>query len=218
MLASPTPTSNGRSPGHAHSPSSASLLSTTSAGGGSVGGINAGRSPLATARVIGSPSELGDSFRFAKPEAVEASTRNKFKWGKGKSETTKTMATPTIPTAKSPTVARQGSIDQNSRQHGFQPVSILRPVRCDYCGDKMWGLNEVRCGREFYSFSALALVPSTDNRSSISIVCGSYAHAKCAGYLQGGCQASGSTAPSNQDDTLNFTPSGPPIFGGDLVS
>ncbi|GAA5939549.1 uncharacterized protein JCM15063_006212 [Sporobolomyces koalae] len=199
LLSSPNPVAvNGRPTiGHAHSPSGSSLLSTLTAGSGA--GNSAGRSPLATARVIGSPSELGDSFRFAKPEAVEASSRNKFKWGKGKSssssssnhhqDSTKSMPPPPVPIAKSPTLGRQGSVEQ---KHNFQPVSILRPVRCDYCGDKMWGLNEVRCGH-----------------------CGSYAHAKCSGYLQGGCGSSG--PPSNQDDTLNFTPSGPPIFGGDLI-
>ncbi|GAA5998552.1 hypothetical protein JCM5350_002921 [Sporobolomyces pararoseus] len=228
LLSSPTPTTtslnltNGRSGGgggHAHTPSSSSLLSnftTTSAGGG-----NAGRSPLATARVIGSPSELSESFRFAKPEQVETSSAtrsNKFKWGKGKSNAESSSTTsskssstnnnnsmppPPVPVSKSPTLNRQGgSLDQ---KHAFQPVSILRPVRCDYCGDKMWGLNEVRCG-----------------------LCGSYAHAKCSGYLQGGCGAgshhhhhqnnsSNSNSTTGQDDTLTLIPSGPPIFGADLI-
>ncbi|GAA6006236.1 hypothetical protein JCM11491_002080 [Sporobolomyces phaffii] len=196
LLSSSAATSANGRPGHAHSPSSSSLLSnfTSTSGGG--GGANAGRSPLATARVIGSPAELNDSFRFAKPEAVEASTRNKFKWGKGKSssgtnEATKAMPPPPVPVAKSPILARQGNTDQ---KHAFQPVSILRPVRCDYCGDKMWGLNEVRCG-----------------------LCGSYAHAKCSSYLQAGCHAGSNHSSSYQEDTLNFTPSGPPIFGGDLI-
>ncbi|GAA5951286.1 hypothetical protein JCM21900_003827 [Sporobolomyces salmonicolor] len=180
---------SGRS-GHSHTPSSSSLLSNLP---------GAGRSPLATARVIGSPSELNESFRFAKPEAVEAHTRNKFKWGKGKSSEAARSNSPLPPTSlsKSPVVPRTGaSIDQGARSHVFQQVSILRPVRCDYCGDKMWGLNEVRCNS-----------------------CGSYAHAKCAGYLQGGCHSGGSgTPPITQDETLNFTPTGPPIFGGDLIA
>lgn len=175
LLASPTPQSlNGRSGGHAHSPSSSSLLSNfTSGSAGGGGGTNAGRSPLATARMIGSPSELSESFRFAKPEAVEASTRNKFKWGKGKStsnnnnnsgsnsgahDAARSMPPPAVPAAKSPTIARQGLLDQ---KHAFQPVSILRPVRCDYCGDKMWGLNEVRCGRE--SRNPLKMISASKN-------------------------------------------------------
>ncbi|GAA5906914.1 uncharacterized protein JCM6883_005728 [Sporobolomyces salmoneus] len=209
LLSSPTPNAlNGRSGhGHAHTPSSSSLLSnfTSASASGGGGGMNAGRSPLATARMIGSPSELSESFRFAKPEAVEASTRNKFKWGKGKSttsnnnndSTSRSMPPPPVPVAKSPTLARQGGGGTVDQKHAFQPVSILRPVRCDYCGDKMWGLNEVRCG-----------------------LCGSYAHAKCSGYLQGGCGSGGGgnySSSSNQDDTLNFTPVGPPIFGGDLI-
>ncbi|GAA5906334.1 hypothetical protein JCM5296_003173 [Sporobolomyces johnsonii] len=188
--ASAAASASGRS-GHSHTPSSSSLLSNLP---------GAGRSPLATARVIGSPSELNESFRFAKPEAVEAHTRNKFKWGKGKSSET-ARSNPPLPSSasssKSPVVPRTGgSIDQGARSHAFQQVSILRPVRCDYCGDKMWGLNEVRCNS-----------------------CGSYAHAKCASYLQGGCHSGGSgTPPATQDESLNFTPTGPPIFGGDLIA
>ncbi|GAA5913420.1 hypothetical protein JCM6882_001956 [Rhodosporidiobolus microsporus] len=193
---------NGRG-GHSHTPSSASLSSSsaTAVGPGA-------RSPLATARVIGSPAEMSESFRFAKPEAVEVHSRNKFKWGKGKSTSSSASAAaaadqakanqqlPPVPAgARSPVPPRAGSIDNTVgvRQHAFQQTSILRPVRCDYCGDKMWGLNEVRC-----------------------TACGSYAHAKCAGYLSNGCHPGGS-ASHGQDDTLNFTPTGPPIFGGDLV-
>ncbi|GAA5832784.1 hypothetical protein JCM11251_005762 [Rhodosporidiobolus azoricus] len=196
---------NGRG-GHSHSPSSASLASSAA----NTAGASA-RSPLATARVIGSPAELNDSFRFAKPEAVEVHSKsNKFKWGKGKSTSSSTSAAaaadhakanqqlpPVPPGARSPVPPRAGSIDSSAagvRQHVFQQTSILRPVRCDYCGDKMWGLNEVRC-----------------------TACGSYAHAKCAGYLSNGCHPGGSHS-SAQDDTLNFTPTGPPIFGGDLVA
>ena len=40
--------------------------------------------------------------------------------------------------------------------------------------------------------------------------CGTYAHAKCAGYLQSSCNANG------HDDQL--LPNGPPMFGNDLVS
>jgi hypothetical protein len=146
------PSANGRI-AHSHSPSTSSLGSSLTA----VHSNSTGRSPLATARVIGSPSESSDSFRFVKPEAVEVHSRsNKFKWGKS-SSSSKTTATdaakanqqlPPVPAgARSPVPPRTGSVDAGSgvRQHGFQQTSILRPVRCDYCGDKMWGLNEVRC-------------------------------------------------------------------------
>ncbi|BGP18390.1 hypothetical protein JCM10213_005981 [Rhodosporidiobolus nylandii] len=191
---------NGRG-GHVPTPSTSSLSSSQPSGAASA------RSPLATARVIGSPSELNDSFRFAKPEQVEVHSRSKgFKWGKGKSSASADASKanqqlPPVPAgAKSPVPPRAGSVDNGSgvRQHAFQQTSILRPVRCDYCGDKMWGLNEVRC-----------------------TACGSYAHAKCAGYLSGGCHPGGhghGAHSPHPDDTLNFTPTGPPMFGNDLVT
>lgn len=158
--------------GHHHSPSSSSLGSSLTA----VSSVNTGRSPLATARVIGSPSEMNDSFRFVKPEAVEVHSRNKFKWGKS-SSSSKSGATadatkanqqlPPVPAgARSPVPPRTGSLDngqgQGVRQHGFQQTSILRPVRCDYCGDKMWGLNEVRCTGSSLSFVSSLPLFDTD--------------------------------------------------------
>ncbi|CDR49468.1 RHTO0S27e00320g1_1 [Rhodotorula toruloides] len=182
---SPAPSRNG----HMHSPSNASLLSSVASGA---------RSPLATARYISSPGEGESMHRFARPEVVETSSRNKF-WGKskGKSETSKAnqQLPPPPPGNKSPVVSmRAGSIDSNVKQHVFQQTSILRPVRCDYCGDKMWGLAEVRC-----------------------TACGSYAHAKCAPYLTGCHPGRGPPVPP-QDDTLNFTPTGPPMFTGGLAT
>jgi len=145
------PRSNG---GHTHSPSNASLLTTMSSVSASASGA---RSPLATARYISSPAEGESMHRFAKPEVVEASSRNKF-WGKSKPKAAVADASranqqlpPPPPGSssagtKSPVVSmRSGSVDSGVRQHAFQVTSILRPVRCDYCGDKMWGLNEMRC-------------------------------------------------------------------------
>ncbi|EFP75423.2 uncharacterized protein PGTG_00754 [Puccinia graminis f. sp. tritici CRL 75-36-700-3] len=71
------------------------------------------------------------------------------------------------------------------RPHSFQPVSALRPVRCDYCGDKLWGLAEVRC-----------------------TACGSYSHTKCAANFFG-CHAS--NGPNNPSQS---TSSGSLILGG----
>lgn len=47
--------------------------------------------------------------------------------------------------------------------------------------------------------------------------CGSYAHAKCAPYLTGCHPGRGPPVPP-QDDTLNFTPTGPPMFTGGLAT
>jgi hypothetical protein len=60
----------------------------------------------------------------------------------------------------------------------------------------------------------------TDHSFSLppTTACGSYAHAKCAGYLTNGCHPGGHHSSSQPDDTLNFTPSGPPMFGNDLVT
>ncbi|KAI9600670.1 hypothetical protein H4Q26_000460 [Puccinia striiformis f. sp. tritici PST-130] len=48
------------------------------------------------------------------------------------------------------------------RPHNFQPVSALRPVRCDYCGDKLWGLAERLFGNDLVAQakSENKLVPS----------------------------------------------------------
>lgn len=54
--------------------------------------------------------------------------------------------------SSSPMGRTNGSSDLTSRAHMFQQTSILRPVRCEYCGDKMWGLNEVRCTGKFLRF------------------------------------------------------------------
>lgn len=82
------------------------------------------------------------------------------------------------------------------RPHNFQPVSVLRPVRCDYCGDKLWGLAEVRCS-----------------------VCGSYCHTKCTANFFG-CQAppgsnhalANPSSGSNEDEVESV------IFGNDLIT
>lgn len=84
----------------------------------------------------------------------------KFKWGKGKpaADNKSSISNPTHKAA-------QGSINSSRvlnapeaqiRQHNFQPTSILRPIRCEHCSEKMWGLQELRCAS-----------------------CGLYCHSKC---------------------------------------
>lgn len=99
--------------------------------------------------------------RSAIPEP--ALVGKKFKWGKGKVEpsrqnngsiagsntTNGTSQSSSGSTARVVAVSRSSNVSDStvsSRIHFFQQTSILRPVKCDYCGDKMWGLNEVRCG------------------------------------------------------------------------
>lgn len=112
------------------------------------------------------PPELdGEILRRTELEPVL--TAKKFKWGKGKEASTRQgLVTTTqvgapvgntghlgVAAAPSPSVRSNTSLDSAStggatRLHSFQQTSILRPVKCDFCGDKMWGLNEVRCTRK----------------------------------------------------------------------
>lgn len=49
---------------------------------------------------------------------------------------------------------------QENTQHGshtFLPTSFLRPIKCDACGEKMWGLSELRCQGCMYATHARCL-------------------------------------------------------------
>lgn len=49
---------------------------------------------------------------------------------------------------------------QENTQHGshtFLPTSFLRPIKCDACGEKMWGLSELRCQGCLYATHARCL-------------------------------------------------------------
>lgn len=137
-------------------------------------------------------AEIEPTYRHA---TTETASRNKF-WSKGKSknEPSKQSASQSIvaspPQDKSPGPSLRATMgtEPAKRPHLFQQSSILRPVRCDYCGDKMWGLNEVRC-----SGTRLVRSSSCAHHTHIpqSTACGSYAHAKCATYLQTSCAPSG---------------------------
>lgn len=142
LLSAPGNASNGRQ-GHQPSPSASSFSSPIP---------SSARSPHVSSRTISFPApydptaEADHTLRIGKPDAIEpfpSVTKKTFKWGKGKTEAPKTVA---ATTAKSPLPMRAaGSTEVSTRSHVFQQTSILRPVRCEYCGDKMWGLNEVRC-------------------------------------------------------------------------
>ncbi|GAA5985982.1 hypothetical protein JCM10908_006359 [Rhodotorula pacifica] len=138
-----------------------------------------------------------------KQSTAETVSRNKF-WGKSKTrneslkQSTSQVGVASPPSDKSPGPSLRGTAkaESFSRAHLFQQSSILRPVRCDYCGDKMWGLNEVRCS-----------------------ACGSYAHAKCAAFLQTHCVPSGTslaTVHAVEDHGASVPPSGS-MFGAELA-
>ncbi|KAK4052364.1 Rho-type gtpase-activating protein [Microbotryomycetes sp. JL201] len=170
---------------HQHSASSSSIA------------MSARSVPLST-RNISSPQpsnvDLAEMHRVIKPEHVEHSVAKKFKWGKAKTTVDAPRQALVSSLSKSPVVNARSTLSDSTKAHSFQQVSILRPVRCDYCGDKIWGLNEVRCTS-----------------------CGSYAHAKCAGYLTGPCSVNGQPA-LNQDDTMTIISQAPVMFGNDLVA
>lgn len=185
-----------------------------------------------------------ESVRRIKPEEQLPSVAKKFKWGKGKSTEVPRSNNNSIstngnlfnhnsngsPSSKTPPPGSRSISSNHSnnggnggnnggngemRTHGFQQTSILRPVRCEYCGDKMWGLNEVRCTSKFY----IILGPSSTLLTScrfLSLACGCYSHAKCAGYLQGFCNTQ--AGHGSHEETISGNPNGLVMFGTDLVS
>ena len=158
-----------------------------------------------------------------RPTTAETASRNKF-WSKNKSkidpskQSTSQASVASPPPDKSPGPSIRGAAapEPSNRSHLFQPSSILRPVRCDYCGDKMWGLNEVRCsGKTFFLVRRRLHVAY---RVALA-ACGSYAHAKCAGFLQTSCSPGGAS-PTVAQPAEDY---GPPIlasgsmFGAELA-
>ncbi|CEP16580.1 hypothetical protein [Parasitella parasitica] len=65
-------------------------------------------------------------------------------YGHGNLTTSSTLSL--SPSPEFPSNKKQSS--ESTHQHGshtFLPTSFLRPVKCDACGEKMWGLSELRC-------------------------------------------------------------------------
>ncbi|KAH8917218.1 RhoGAP-domain-containing protein [Atractiella rhizophila] len=87
---------------------------------------------------------------------------------------------------------RNNSNEYGTRQHAWQQTSILRPVRCEFCGDKMWGLQEYRCA-----------------------ACGSYCHAKCTSAFTSPCGSLSNGAPESE---ATSEPAAPSLFGNDLTT
>jgi hypothetical protein len=93
----------------------------------------------------GSLDSEGGLMHGSRIESAQPAVR-KFKWGKGKPSEPK--ATHTHKNSVTLNGRSTQSTDIAVRQHIFQPTSILRPVRCEHCSDKMWGLQELRCAGE----------------------------------------------------------------------
>lgn len=98
-----------------------------------------------------------DALRQLKPVRMDnqydaaQSRGGRFKWYKSSkgsdsaagssSSTTKSLATP----------SSKGRPSQSAgvREHVFQQHSILRFSRCEHCGEKLWGMQELKCASEY---------------------------------------------------------------------
>ncbi len=94
--------------------------------------------------------DVGRISRNVRVEGIEHAlpSRNKFKWYKSSkgpeamtasASLSKPLALPLDKTKTRP------SHDGSQREHLFQQHTILRISRCEHCGDKLWGLQELRC-------------------------------------------------------------------------
>lgn len=92
---------------------------------------------------VTSPTDTREAVEELHSDAHLATSR-KFKWGKHAPG--KPVSAPKNLGSHRPSPSVTDLANTNGlRSHSFQPVSVLRPVRCDYCGDKMWGIGDVRC-------------------------------------------------------------------------
>lgn len=66
----------------------------------------------------------------------------------------------TLSLSQSPDFTSKKQSSESMHQHGshaFLPTSFLRPIKCDACGEKMWGLSELRCQGCLYATHARCL-------------------------------------------------------------
>jgi hypothetical protein len=169
--------------------------------------VYSARTPSTPLRSIPSSSQVNDPQDVSIVQRLPGTEQigaKKFKWGKGKPEPPRSVLSATASTGPKPS-STAGRAAELGKVHTFQQTSILRPVRCEYCGDKMWGLNEVRCGGEY-------VCPSPHQVVNLQwIACGCYSHSKCAGYLKSSCVSQAA------EDSLVKALGGPAMFGNDLV-
>ena len=127
----------------------------------------------------------------AVPQIVAA---RKFKWGSKKGTDKPSISTihKVVPHLANMSLSESIS---SGRQHSFQATSILRPVRCEHCGDKMWGMGELRCH-----------------------ACGVYCHTKCQPNYHHTCAPGGNhSAPTSQlSEPVEMVAMS--MFGNDLVA
>lgn len=113
--------------------------------------------------------------KVSKPEPIEAAPVKRFKWYKSSKgpDASSTPANISKPMAFDVGKTRGGmslgvaglamggigggprpSTEFGMRDHAFQQHTMMRFTRCELCGEKMWGLQEVKCSCEFYPTKA----------------------------------------------------------------
>lgn len=164
--------------------------------------------PVSTRKFKWGKSTKGDSHR-AGLGSISQPLKAVHRGGSSMSTMSDQSSVSGLQTARAGSISTSTSANSGvsgaSQQHLWQQTSILRPVRCEYCGDKMWGLNDVRCSQ-----------------------CGCYSHAKCVGNFSTPCTSSSSFSPGAGYHAPLATPpledvgpsaanGGVYIFGNDLV-
>ncbi|CAG8602241.1 1069_t:CDS:2 [Paraglomus occultum] len=86
---------------------------------------------------------------------------------------------------------RSESESSNDKSHKWHQVSFFRPVKCECCQEKIWGLTEARCD-----------------------ACGLACHNKCVGTLPIGCSGYPGTFSTDSEEIVNMTTV--TVFGADL--
>ncbi|KAI8582778.1 hypothetical protein K450DRAFT_226868 [Umbelopsis ramanniana AG] len=98
--------------------------------------------------------------------------------------------------SRNPQRSQESSLQSLAQgSHTFQQTSFLRPVKCDVCCEKMWGLNEMRCQ-----------------------ACGFLTHMKCISHVPQYClglHTNGEGASGGDNDAAYAK--GGSLFGNDLT-
>lgn len=117
-----------------------------------------------TSFLSASPSPSLSSERPQQPKVFKLKKKgNMFsKLTKNKVDTTNAATTlyghGNLTTSSTLNLSKQSS--ESTHQHGshtFLQTSFLRPTKCDACGEKMWGLSELRCQGCMYATHARCL-------------------------------------------------------------
>jgi hypothetical protein len=101
------------------------------------------------------PEETARVLKVEKP-AIDTAPARRFKWYKSSKgpEMSTVSASISKPLAVAPgagrnNVQRPSTELFGAREHTFHQHSTMRFTRCELCQEKMWGLQEVKCGCEF---------------------------------------------------------------------